>query len=56
MSPLAIERAALRIPRGELVRFGGGARHELLREADVVRDRALAAIDEFLARVARVRD
>jgi len=56
VSSSAIARAALRIPRGELVRFGGDARHELLREADVVRDRALAAIDDFLARVAPVRD
>lgn len=47
-----IERAARRLQRGELVRFGGGARHELLREADPIRDRALAAIDEFLERAA----
>jgi len=44
----AIERAAQRLPMGELVVFGGEARHELLREADPVRDRALAAIDRFL--------
>lgn len=50
----AIARAARRLPRGELVRFGGDARHEILREADPVRDRALAAIDEFLDRVAPV--
>lgn len=56
VSPAAIERAALRIPRGELVRFGGEARHELLREADPVRDRALAAINDFLGRVAPERD
>ena len=48
----AIERAAERLPRGEFVRFGGGARHELLRETDAIRDRALAAIDEFLGRAA----
>ncbi|MEN9932295.1 MAG: hypothetical protein RIS17_868, partial [Pseudomonadota bacterium] len=28
------------------------ARHEILRESDPVRARAMAAIDEFLARVA----
>ena len=40
--------AAARIPSAELVTFGEEARHEILREADPVRDRALAAIDEFL--------
>jgi lysophospholipase len=44
----AIARAARRLPQGELVRFGAEARHELLREIDPVRDRALAAIDGFL--------
>jgi lysophospholipase len=48
----AIERAAARLPHGELVRFGPEARHELLRETDAVRDRALAAIGEFLDRTA----
>lgn len=48
----AMERAARRLPRGELVRFGDEARHEILREADAVRDRALAAMDEFLDRAA----
>lgn len=56
VNPAAIGRAALRMPRGELVRFGGEARHELLREGDPVRDRALASIDDFLGRVAPVRD
>lgn len=45
-----IVRAAARLPEAELVRFGSEARHELLREEDAVRDRALAAIDEFLKR------
>lgn len=44
----AIERACRRLPRCELVRFGDEARHEILREADPVRDRALAAIARFL--------
>ena len=43
-------RVAARLPRAELVRFGREAAHEILREADPVRDRALAAIDGFLDR------
>ena len=46
----AIRRAAARLPRGELVTFGPEAYHELLRECDAVRDRALEAIDLFLDR------
>jgi lysophospholipase len=37
-----------RLPDAEILRFGAEAAHELLREADLVRDRALAAIDAFL--------
>ena len=48
----AIERAAARLPKGELVAFGNEARHEILREVDPVRDRAMAAITEFLDRTA----
>jgi lysophospholipase len=48
----AIERAARRLPHAELVRFGAEARHEILRETDPVRDKALAAIDGFLDRAA----
>lgn len=40
---------AERLPDAELVRFGPESGHEILREADPVRDRALAAIDCFLA-------
>lgn len=47
----AIERAAARLPKSELVTYGPEAFHELLRESDPVRDRALAAIDRFLDRV-----
>jgi lysophospholipase len=47
-----IARAATRLPDCELVHFGKEGRHELLREADPVRDRALAACDAMLARVA----
>ena len=52
----AIARAARWLPRGELLAFGAEARHEILREADPVRERALAAIDEFLDRVAPARN
>ena len=48
----AIERAARRLPRAELLRFGVEAAHEILREADEVRDKAVQRIDDFLARVA----
>ena len=46
----AIARAARRLPRCELLTFGAEARHEILREADPVRNKALAAIDAFLDR------
>jgi lysophospholipase len=55
VSVAAIERAAARLPQVELVRFGSEARHEILREADPVRHRALAVIDGFLDRVAPPR-
>ncbi len=45
-------RAAERLPRGETLAFGDEARHEILREVDPVRDTALAAIADFLDRVA----
>lgn len=48
----AIERAAARIPHAELIVWGREARHELLREADPVRDAALAKIEDFLDRKA----
>lgn len=51
----AIRRAARRLPRGELVAFGPECRHEILREVDPVRDRALTAIRDFLNRHAPVR-
>ena len=52
----AIERAARRMPRAELVRFGPEAAHEILREADPVRDKALRRIDDFLDRVVPASD
>lgn len=48
----AIDRTARRLPACELLRFGPEARHEILREADGVRDRTLGAIDAFLAAAA----
>lgn len=48
----AIRRAAERLPRCELVTFGRECRHEILREADPVRDRAMDAICRFLDRAA----
>lgn len=47
-----IARAAARLPDCELVHFGAEARHEVLRESDGVRGRALAACDAMLARIA----
>ncbi|MCV4939681.1 hypothetical protein OFC17_33385, partial [Escherichia coli] len=51
----AIERAAERLPRGELVAWGPEARHELLREADPVRRQVMAAITSFLDRAVPAR-
>ena len=45
-------RAAERLPKGEMLAFGDEAHHEILREVDAVRDRAMAAVGEFLDRVA----
>lgn len=39
---------AERLPNAELIRFGRESAHEILREADEVRDRALGAIRTFL--------
>lgn len=50
VSHRATSRVAARLPHAELVVFGHGACHELLREIDPVRERALAAIDHFLDR------
>lgn len=50
VDPHAAARVAARLPNATLERFGRGAAHELLREADPVRQRALTAIDTFLDR------
>ena len=43
-------RVAAQLPQGEMVAFGRGCAHEILREAEPMRGNALAAIDAFLAR------
>ena len=48
----AIERAAQLLPQVRLVNYGKASHHEILREADGVRDRALAEADAFLAEIA----
>lgn len=49
VSARAIRRAARLLPDARLVEFGAEAAHEILRERDPVRNRALAEIDGFLA-------
>lgn len=44
----SIVKAADRLPNARLVRFSKEAHHEILREVDAVRDRALSEIDAFL--------
>jgi lysophospholipase len=56
VSPAAIRAAAAQLKHGELIRYGTEARHELLREADPVRDKVLGAIDAFLDRAAPRQD
>ena len=48
VSPKAIHRFAARLPSATLVVFGEESAHEILREADGPRNRALAAVEEFL--------
>ena len=48
----AMDKAAARLPDCTFVRFGPEARHEILREENSVRNRALAAVDAFLDRIA----
>ncbi|WP_318781352.1 serine aminopeptidase domain-containing protein [Sphingomonas aliaeris] len=52
VDPAAALAIAKWLPHAEVLRFGTESAHEVLREADGVRDRALAAIDAFLARAA----
>lgn len=50
VSPAATRRMVHRLPDAEALIFGKEAHHEVLREVDAVRDKALAAIDDFLER------
>jgi len=50
VSPAAIALATRRLPDVEALVLGEEARHEILREVDLVRDKALEAIDDFLKR------
>ncbi len=50
VDPRASARIVARLPHGETLHFGPESAHEILREADPVRNRALAAIDAFLDR------
>ena len=52
VSPAAIRRIGPLLSQGELHLYGKEAAHELLREADPVRDDVLARIDDFFARKA----
>ncbi len=47
-----IVRDAKRLPKADLLLFGNEAAHELLREADPVRDRCMAAIAAFFDKYA----
>ena len=55
VSHAANVRAAKRLPKGELLEFGDEAHHEILREVDQVRARAMDGIAQFLDRVAPAR-
>ena len=48
VSPIAIRRVTARLPNAELLMFGQSVAHEVLREADCVRDVALKRIATFL--------
>ena len=49
VDPAAIRAFAARLPHGVLQMYGDESAHEILREADPVREDALARIDAFLA-------
>ena len=52
VSHRAVVKAAQRLPNGELLGFGREAHHEILREVDAVRGKAMGGIAAFLDRVA----
>ncbi|MES2339769.1 MAG: alpha/beta hydrolase [Pseudomonadota bacterium] len=49
VDPAAALAVAARLPDARIVRFGRESAHEILREADPVRTRALSEIDAFLS-------
>ena len=51
VSPSAIRSAIDRLPHADSLVFGDEAAHEILREEDAVRDKALAAVDSFLEKL-----
>lgn len=53
VDPGAARAVAAKLPDVRVVRFGRESAHEILREADAVRNRALGEIDIFLASRAR---
>lgn len=55
VNPKAALAAAARLPDCRLVRFGREAAHEVLREVDAVRNRAIGEADIFLASRAQQR-
>jgi lysophospholipase len=54
VSPAAALQVAAKLPDARVVRFGAESAHEILREVDAVRDRALVEIDGFLT--SRLKD
>ena len=55
VNPKAALQVASRLPDARVVRFGSESAHEVLREADGVRNRAIGEIDIFLASRAQQR-
>jgi lysophospholipase len=49
VSPKAALQVAAKLPDVRVVRFGKESAHEILREVDSVRNRAIGEIDMFLA-------
>lgn len=52
VDPAAANAVAARLPKARVERFGAGCAHEILREIDPVRSRAMAAVAGFLDEVA----
>jgi lysophospholipase len=49
VAPKAAYQVAAKLPDAHVVRFGKESAHEILREVDVVRNRAIGEIDRFFA-------